>query len=330
VHLEQKIQLEDLHTRALRITNQIAFFLDCTNKRRQKRSRKADLQEAEELLEEAQNFALEMPAATHLKSVLRQSQDWLKESEQVLNVQPSLKRLEELVALGERLPFDFSEELEKLKEKRNKARMWMEKLKKSMPKTKITTRGRDGEKSKPKLELKEVQAMLNEGEQYRIQSKELCHVQGVVSSAQGWIARMKEALDTVETDEELAGLAALLKEADQIPVFMEEVQLLKAHMQGVEWGRRASSLLATGKAKLSDLQRMLREVARSTSSMRCRIGYLSVHCSLGTQAEVKSFDSSASGTHSEDSSRGAYQASCSGCRIVGAQSTCSYSIRFLC
>jgi hypothetical protein len=159
---------------------------------------------------------------------------------------------------GEKLPFDVSDELEQLKAKRAQARTWMDRLKKSLPKANRNTRRVD-DRAKPKLDLKEMQQMISEGEQFDIQSKELDQMQSVMMSANEWVSRVREMLESGDAAE-LEALNELLGEADDIPVVMEEVQLLRAQMEGIRWSEKLGKVLAKKKPTLQEAQKLLKEV----------------------------------------------------------------------
>ena len=101
--------------------------------------------------------------------------------------------------------------------------------------------------------------MLNEGEHYDIQSKELNQMQSVIFSATDYISRVREAMEE-GNESELAELNELLGEADEIPVQMEEVQLLRAHMQGIKWSENVATAMDGRKPSLQEAQKFLKEV----------------------------------------------------------------------
>ena len=138
----------------------------------------------------------------------------------------SLKKVEELLAYSESIPFDFPEDTEVLKNKRQVAKQWLEKLKKSFSsKTRTaiprgSNRGASGDNTgtcddsvdkasqdKPdKMKLTDIRVMLAEGEtlfkdtdENRTQkssgnsasSRELNKVYTVVEAAEEWLEQVR-------------------------------------------------------------------------------------------------------------------------------------------
>jgi hypothetical protein len=134
-----------------------------------------------------------------------------------------LKKVEALIADGERLPFELKEELEVLKEKRLQAKMWLDKLKRSFVPTKVgssRSKKNSDESAGPveKLSLADMKMMVSEGESLyqqpleddvdagsapagrsaapssRMANRELDRAQAVVESAEDWISRVRDLL----------------------------------------------------------------------------------------------------------------------------------------
>jgi hypothetical protein len=138
-----------------------------------------------------------------------------------------LKKVEALIAEGERLPFELAAELDVLKEKRQLAKVWLEKLKKSFVPTKAGSgRGRRGAEEAAggpaeKLSLADMKMMVSEGASLyqepleeeategergaavlgrsgvvssRTANRELDRAQAVVDTAEDWISRVKDLL----------------------------------------------------------------------------------------------------------------------------------------
>jgi hypothetical protein len=145
-----------------------------------------------------------------------------------------LKKVEALIVEGERLPFEFRVELEILKDKKNFAKLWLEKLKKSFVPTKVGNRNRkvvftDDFQSQPlaidnntavtaeKVSLSDMKLLVSEGEMLfqpiggelmnddgnaeafagaagRCVNRDLDRAVAVVESAEDWIYRARELL----------------------------------------------------------------------------------------------------------------------------------------
>jgi hypothetical protein len=136
-----------------------------------------------------------------------------------------LKKVEALIADGERLPFELREELEVLKEKRQQAKVWLDKLKRSFVPTKVGSsriKKNSDESAGPveKLSLADMKMMVSEGESLyqqpldddvdgsgvgavsgrsaapssRMANRELDRAQAVVESAEDWISRVRDLL----------------------------------------------------------------------------------------------------------------------------------------
>jgi len=144
-----------------------------------------------------------------------------------------LKKVEALIVEGERLPFEFRVELEILKDKKNFAKLWLEKLKKSFVPTKVGNRNRkvvftDDFQSQPlavdnavaiaeKVSLSDMKLLVSEGEMLfqpiggefnnddgnveafagatgRSVNRDLDRAVAVVESAEDWIYRARELL----------------------------------------------------------------------------------------------------------------------------------------
>jgi len=83
-----------------------------------------------------------------------------------------LKKVESLIAEGERFPFEFKDELEVLRDKKDLAKLWLEKLKRSFVPTKVnsgrskkgTEEGGGAAAKAEKLSLSDMKMMVSEGE----------------------------------------------------------------------------------------------------------------------------------------------------------------------
>jgi hypothetical protein len=131
-----------------------------------------------------------------------------------------LKKVEVLLSDGEKFPVNFEKEILILKEKKQQAKVWLEKLKRSFESTKIVSSRRskvsdkDGSVSLPvsvgilpeKLKLCDMKQMVFEGEMLyntseenfnnnsKTLNRELDKALNVVESAEDWIERVRELL----------------------------------------------------------------------------------------------------------------------------------------
>lgn len=90
--------------------------------------------------------------------------------------------------------------------------------------------------------------------------KEFSHTNDLIESAEEWMARVREVLESGEAAT-LRSLSALLSEADGIPVTMDEQELLTAGIQARQWRLRVDETLNSGKANLQDLLNLGAEVS---------------------------------------------------------------------
>ena len=186
----------------------------------------------------------------------------------------SLNRLEILISKGEKLSIDFSKELEALREKRGAGKSWLEKFRKSMSGTNRLSRDSNGTECNGKLDLQSMKKLIEEGGQLYEdrKSKELGRAMNVVDDAEDMINRVKgiisggsvsslagevpidneveEKCDEGEENDirDLDMLRELLADTESMPVAMEEVQLLRAHIDTVEWAERARPILRMDKS----------------------------------------------------------------------------------
>ena len=232
----------------------------------------------------------------------------------------SLKRVESLLAEGEKMPFNFSLELEVLREKRQQAKQWLEKLKSKFPKHgRVSSRvgvpsGAPGER----ISFADMKMMVQEGEELfddesnrSSNARELSKAQSVIDVAEEWLSRVREAIadataayeesclnptlaekkggatkpkvaaskakkvddvkmevkgeedigEAIQADEgvdagegdgegaeeepvdAISMLKELIAEADEMPISMEEAQVLRCHLSAIEWARKARPVL---------------------------------------------------------------------------------------
>jgi hypothetical protein len=264
-----------------------------------------------------------IPRATEAEALVSSAEAWQKEVQALApaasassSSEPtkpaSLRRVEILYAEGEKFPFELGPEMDILREKRVQAKVWLDKLKKtmSMPKggrrsvsqrsmsTQGAGGGADGAADFDRPNLADIKLMVTEGEDEQgadddvgglggkgfVSNRELSKVQSVVEIAEEWLTRVREALsqsatlrvqrrkpksatagddgadrsagksdgamDVAADDDDddadpLEDLRELLKESDEMPVFMEEAGMLRCQLQALEWANKAALVLPT-------------------------------------------------------------------------------------
>lgn len=85
--------------------------------------------------------------------------------------------------------------------------------------------------------------------------KEFSHTNDLIENAEEWMARVREVLESGEPTT-LNSLEGLLLEAEGIPVTMDEQQLLTVGIKARQWRLRVDSTVASGKAKVHELQEL--------------------------------------------------------------------------
>jgi hypothetical protein len=206
----------------------------------------------------------------------------------------SLNRLESLITEGENLPIDFAKELDALREKRGAGKVWLDKFRKSMSTnvSRASREGGGGDGSGGKMDLQSMKKLIEEGGQLYEdrKNKELGKAMNVVDDAEDMINRVKDIIsggasgevatddDNEEEDEtrDLELLKELLKETENMPVAMEEVQLLRAHIETVEWAEKARPILnmtddvdgdAKKRYKVSTLIKLQKDLLKTRNNM---------------------------------------------------------------
>ena len=243
------------------------------------------LDNVEKLLAECEACSLVVPFAGELRLLVESVQRWRAEVHQMMQDSSrvvSLQRLEQLLGEAEGFPVDLSDELAALRDKREVAKGWLEKLKKVLPnKGRQPIRRMDSDDySESRVNLNDVKALVanselvlhRESEEERTSreiaqsSRELNKAQTLVDVAEGWAARVRDLLgDSDESSVE--ALEELLREAESMPVYMEEMALLRVHLDTCAWSKRVRRKLEAGKPRPADLQRFVKDLAKIRSSL---------------------------------------------------------------
>ena len=128
-----------------------------------------------------------------------------------------IKRVDALLAEGERFPFNFPEEMNILRDRKDQTKLWLEKLKKSISAPKRSNYNAESVDSSNKLTLEEMRLMINDGKQLyqqmddvegetkgvKAMSKDLSKATNVVGAAEDWILRFQETI-TAHVDHEIS------------------------------------------------------------------------------------------------------------------------------
>lgn len=167
----------------------------------------------------------------------------------------SIKRVEALLVQAETFIFDVSAELDILKNRKLQAREWLDRLKntfRSKSKASLRKAGPDGVQIQApvKMALGDMKMMVTEGESLIEQneshsqtSRELTKAQKAVDIAEEWLARVRESFKEGLTEDSLRDMKDLIADSEDMPVYMEEAVVLKAHLKAIDWCRKACKVL---------------------------------------------------------------------------------------
>lgn len=182
----------------------------------------------------------------------------------------SLKKIEALIHEGDSIPVEFPQEMEILKEKRGQAKSWLDKLKKTINKTASrSTRLSGGENTFiEKVGFQDIKKMVEEGELLfdDTRNKELVMAMSLIDTAENWMERVSDLLQSDDVND-IEILKELLAETETMPVALEEAQILKLHIEAVEWAQRIGSTFERGPCKLATLQRYYKDISRIRSEI---------------------------------------------------------------
>jgi hypothetical protein len=289
--------LQLLYLGAVELNNQIDHLLSmATMIRHKKYSSKpqASLSSLVATFVTCASYPVQLFGMNDLQRIIRLGEEWYAEVLPACKPNAptlSLNRLEALISDGEKLPIDFSKELDALREKRGAGKLWLDKFRKSMSTSGASRVSREGGAAAEggsgggggKMDLASMKRLIEEGGQlYEDRNnKDLNKGMNVVDDAEDLISRFKgiisggaassssnkdegdigkatEEEEEQEKEEEegdesrdLELLKDLLEETESMPVAMEEVQLLRAHIETVEWAEKARPILKMNVKKAS-------------------------------------------------------------------------------
>eukprot|EP00624_Nannochloropsis_granulata_P004312 evm.model.NODE_31567_length_81678_cov_30.212677.6 len=211
-----------------------------------------------ELLVRAREVRLQFPEVEVLEAVIGRTEKWLAEATVAVSETPDLRKLQNLLEEANAIPVDLSETCDVIKGKVEQAHQWVEKVRKALPRKNKT---RSNASDVGKVDYTAARTLLNEGEGIRVGVKELEDIAGVLDTAETWLQRVREALEESTDETGLQSLQALLCEADDIPVEMDEHKILAAEIEARRWGLRVQPRLAGSKVTVKALEKLVAEAA---------------------------------------------------------------------
>lgn len=235
---KQLYPLVNVYNEAMAVTTEIDEFLDsCTwlklnrrkyNKAENNENRGLSLYERIlQLQQKASTFpVIVIPRLEELNHILETTLNWKNNVQEVAEATTtvSLQRVEALLAESDSIPFEFPNDMEVLKVKRQLAKQWLEKLKKSFAnktRTAVPRRNRDDSSAassnstisnQNKLKLSDMKEMIAEGELLfqaeasgneggasgnSTNHRELNRAMSVVEVAEEWLNQVKESLHDI-------------------------------------------------------------------------------------------------------------------------------------
>ncbi|CAM9625248.1 unnamed protein product, partial [Choristocarpus tenellus] len=225
-----------------------------------RRSRpKIALSMAESLLEKVKVLGIGFPEVRILQSHLRNTQEWSKRASIALDGSVVLRDLQALLSEAAALPIDPGPKLADLQVKMEKALAWLEKVRKAVPRQRATRRNAS-DMDTDKVDLSHVKSLLNQFPTTGVEMdlKEFSHTNNLIESAEEWMGRVREVLESGESAT-LESLGALLAEAESIPVTMDEQQLLTVGIKARQWRLRVDETLTGTPATLKYLKDLAKE-----------------------------------------------------------------------
>eukprot|EP00752_Nemacystus_decipiens_P009884 g8817.t1 len=257
VHLDQRLQLLQRVESATALAASIAEVFP-SGRRLKTRSALAT---AQSLMDRVKASGLDFPESSRLKKHLAAVTDWINKANSALASSIQLRDLDKLLTEADKLAVDPGPKLDELKAKMDKALVWLDKVRKAVPRQRATRRNAPDVETE-KVDLSHVKGLLSASSTTGVEMdmKEFSHTNDLIENAEEWMTRVKDMLESGEPTT-LQALQALLVEAEGIPVQMEEQQLLTVGIKSRQWRIRVDATLAAGKAKLHALQDLATEGA---------------------------------------------------------------------
>ncbi|KAL3674791.1 hypothetical protein V7S43_000719 [Phytophthora oleae] len=218
---------------------QLKEALEHSSKRHQ--NKKVELKELNALFEAVMSPQLVFPEETSFRetvdeaTLLKSTIDKMLAEDKV-----SLPVMRDVLAKIELVPVNFEQEVEQFQNKMLSAQTWLAKARKCMPNRRATRRG--GVADTKKMDLEAIRALVDDAPCEN--STEMFEMQDLLSCADVWAVKVKEAIDG-GSDVTMEHLKELLDEAKDIPVVMDEQKFLEAEIAAREWCTTAASKLAS-------------------------------------------------------------------------------------
>ncbi|CAM9409435.1 unnamed protein product, partial [Hapterophycus canaliculatus] len=257
VHLDQRLQLQE---RVQSTKGLAASIAEVFPSGRRCKTQPA-LATAQSLMDRVKASGLDFPESSRLKKHLAAANDWLNKAKAALAGCIPIRELDKLLTEADRLAVDPGPRLSELRAKMEKAHVWLDKVRKAVPKQRSTRRNAPDAEAE-KVDLSHVKGLLSASSTTGVEMdmKEFSHTNDLIENAEEWMTRVKDMLESGEPTT-LQALEALLIEAESIPVQMEEQQLLTVGIKSRQWRIRVDATLHAGKAKLHSIQDLATEGA---------------------------------------------------------------------
>eukprot|EP00903_Cladosiphon_okamuranus_P013909 g12937.t1 len=257
VHLDQRLQLQERVESATALAASIAEVFPSGRRLKTR----AALATAQSLMDRVKASGLDFPESSRLRKHLAAVTDWITKANSALASSIQLRDLDKLLTEADKLAVDPGPKLEELKAKMDKALVWLDKVRKAVPRQRATRRNAPDVEVE-KVDLSHVKGLLSASSTTGVEMdmKEFSHTNDLIENAEEWMTRVKDMLESGEPTT-LQALQALLIEAEGIPVQMEEQQLLTVGIKSRQWRIRVDATLSAGKAKLHTLQDLATEGA---------------------------------------------------------------------
>lgn len=199
------------------------------------------------LVAEARRIGVMTEERQRVEGYVKASDEWIEKAEKAVEAKVSLKDLLALLREADQIPVNLISERKIVEAEVRNAEGWVEKVRSALPKAN-KTRGRgsgagderrfaDLDTYKQLLAAKDV--MTDDV------SEEMEEVEGIVATAEEWMKRAQDALQSDEEDVSLEDLQSLYAEAADIPVVMNERALLDAEIKKRKWVLKVRRSLAS-------------------------------------------------------------------------------------
>lgn len=258
------------------------------------------------LLKDIHNCPFAIEDESLIEALFQRGSKWLNEVNLLISSPKavSMRRVDRLINIGESLPFQFSNELSQLYDRKAQAKIWLDKMKKTfqnkiisfdqstngqnatVQSTIFSSRVRKSDKDTEddkRMTIDDMRQLVEDGQLLledeegiatnRAHSKELLKAQTIVSLADSWLEKVRNILHQDESDVStmtnfLQELKSLLRQAEDMPVILDEIVVLRCQVQALEWANRVASSFNCDVSnkedciRIQDLQKIHREIVR--------------------------------------------------------------------